>query len=145
MGLGWVFLVRGDSRSHHIIIWIVSYCWLDRIVQLARQYSIGWFGSYCIGWIVSGNTGFYALSGYWLDGTDGMDGALVGRGWERPMLAGAGTGAPPLGLEGRRAVRSGGWNQLRRCCKGAKYLCRRSKIIQIECTQIRTNTQNKIV
>ena len=35
------------------------------------------------------------------DGTDGMDGTLVGRGWDGRMLAGSGTGAPPLALEGR--------------------------------------------
>ena len=46
----------------------------------------------------SGNTGFYVLAGYWLDGTDGtdgMDGALMGRGWDGRTLAPAGTGAPP--------------------------------------------------
>ena len=97
-------------------------------------------GLYHIGWIVSGNTGFYVLAGYWLDETNGMDGTLMGRGWDGPALAGAGTGAPPLALEGRRAVVSGGWHQLCRCCKGAEYLCRSSKIIQIDCTQIGTNT-----
>ena len=73
---------------------IVSYR-MDRIVSA---------GSYRISWIVSGNTGFNALAGYWLDGTDGMDGkdgTLVGRGWDGQMLAGSGTGAPPLALEGR--------------------------------------------
>ena len=42
------------------------------------------------------------LAGYWLDGTDvtdGLDGALVGRRWNGPMLAAAGTQAPPLVLE----------------------------------------------
>ena len=33
------------------------------------------------------------------DGTEGMDGALVGRGWDGPTLAPAGTGAPPLAPE----------------------------------------------
>ena len=55
-------------------------------------------GSYRIGWILSGNTGFYTLDGYWLDGTDGLDGTFVGRGWDGPTLEGAGTGAPPLAL-----------------------------------------------
>ena len=66
---------------------------MDRIVSA---------GSYRIGWIVSVNTGFYALAGYWLDGTDGMDvldGALVVHGWYGPTLAGAGTGAPLLAPE----------------------------------------------
>ena len=66
MGLGWVFLIRGDA------VWIVLAYRLDRIVL---------DGLYSIGWIVSGNTGFYALAGYWLDETNGMDGTLMGRGW----------------------------------------------------------------
>ena len=81
------------------------------------------------------------LACYWMDGTDGPDGTGVGRGWdEGPTLAGAGTVAPPLALEGRRAAGSGGWHQLRRCCKGTEYLCQSSKIIQIGCIQIGTNT-----
>ena len=40
--------------------------WLYCIGLLARSYRIGW--------IVSGNTGVYALAGYWMDGTDGTDG-----------------------------------------------------------------------
>ena len=52
--------------------------------------------SYCC----SGKTGFYAL-GRWLvtdckGHTDGLDGTLVGQGWDGPTLASAGTGAPPL-------------------------------------------------
>ena len=53
------------------------------------------------------------------NGTDGLDGTLVGRGWDGPTVACAVTGAPPLALEGQRAVGSGGWHQLRWCCKGA--------------------------
>ena len=52
---------------------------------------------------------------------------------------GSGTGAPPLDLEGWWAMGSGGLHQFRRCCKDAEYLCRRSKIIQIERTEIRTS------
>ena len=75
MGLEWVFLVRGDTGSYHIIVWIVSYYRMDRIVLdgLDRIVSAG-----------SRNAGFYVLSGYCLDGmdgTDGMDGALAGGGW----------------------------------------------------------------
>ena len=83
------------------------------------------------------------------NGTDGLDGALAGRGWDgRTNVSGcrngsatvsAGTGAPPLALGGRRAMRSGSRHQFRRCCKDAEYLCRRSKAIQIERTQIRTS------
>ena len=48
---------------------------------------------------------------YWLDGTDGLDGMLVGRGgMEGSTLAGAGTGAPPLAPEGRQEVGSGGYH-----------------------------------
>ena len=69
----------------------------------------------------------------------------MGRWWDRdgmegPTLVGSGMGAPPLALEGRRAVGSGGWHQLRRCCKGAEYLCRSIKIIQTDCKKIGTNT-----
>ena len=45
-----------------------------------------------------------------MDGTDGLDGTLVGRGWYGPTLEGAGTGAPPLALDGQWDVGSGGWN-----------------------------------
>ena len=51
---------------------------------------------------------------YWLDETYGTDGTLVGRGWyggtgvsrrwNRSATIGAGTGTPPLALEGRRVV-----------------------------------------
>ena len=53
---------------------------------------------------------------------------------------GARTGALSLAIEERRAVVSGGWNQLRQCCKGARYLCQSIKVIKIDCTQIGTNT-----
>ena len=70
--------------------WIISYRQLDRIVSSAGSYCIvGWIVLYRLDWIVSGNTGSYALYGYWLggtygtdgtDGTDGLDVTLVGRG-----------------------------------------------------------------
>ena len=47
--------------------------------------------------------GFYALAGFLLSGWDGWTGWDVG-GMEGQTLAGAGTGAPPLALEGRRVV-----------------------------------------
>ena len=52
----------------------------------------------CIVSAGSGNNAFYALAGYWLDGTDrtdGQDGELVGQGWDGPTLASTGTGATP--------------------------------------------------
>ena len=54
------------------------------------------------------------LAGYWLDetdGTDGLYGTLVGRGCDRPTLAGSGTGVSPLAPERERhhgLSRSGG-------------------------------------
>ena len=114
---------------------------MDFIVLSAGSYRIGWIVSYgmdyiskhwplCAGWFATGWIGRMDWMGRWWD-IGGMEGLT---------LAGAGTGAPPLALEGQRAVESGGWHQLHRCCKGAEYLCRRSKKIQIECTQIGTNT-----
>ena len=95
--------------------WVASnywLCWLDHIV-LAGSYC--WIVWYKLNWIVSyrivsyrivstgsGNIGFYALAGYCMDGTDGKDGldrALVVRGWGRRTLATAGTGAPPWAPE----------------------------------------------
>ena len=149
-GLEWVFLVRGDVSSVSLdglyrIGWILSYC-----IVSAGSYPIGWIGSYrIVSYRLDQNTGFYALAGYCLDGTDGLDGALVGRGWGGPTLAPTRTGAPPwapekgsppLDLEGWQDIGSGSWHQLCWCCKDADYLCRRSKIIQIECTQIRPLT-----
>ena len=99
MGLGWVFVIREDAGSYCIIGWIVSYHRLDRIVLPAGSYCIGWIGLYHFYCIISGNAVFYALAGYCLYGTDGMDvldGALVGQGWDGPTLVGARTGAPPL-------------------------------------------------
>ena len=71
-----------------------------------------------------------------MDGMDGMDGTLVGRGWDGRTLAGAGTGAPPWvpEQEQHRWLLRGsaicevlaGTNFV-----GAEYLCRRSKTIQI--------------
>ena len=75
---------------------------------------------------------------------------LMGRWWDRGgtenvrrcrngiATMGAGTGTPPLALEGQRAMRSGRWNQFCRCCKDAEYLFPKSKTIHIDCTQIRT-------
>ena len=147
MGLEWVFLVRGDIRSYHIIGWIVSYCWLHSIVSSYRSYSIGWIGSYPIGRI---RKHWLLCAGWLLAGWDrwtgwGVGGTGVGRKDVRNLqngsaTMGARTGAPPLALEGRWDMGSGGWHQLRWCCKDVEYLCRRSKIIQKECTQIGTNT-----
>ena len=49
------------------------------------------------------------------NGKDGLDGAMVGQGWDGRTLAGAGTRAPPLALGGKRAMRSGSCNQYCRC------------------------------
>ena len=99
----------GLSTGLYRIGWILSYR-LDRIVS-SRSYQekldfMRWMVCYC------------------LDGTDGLVGTLVGRGWYGTTLAGAGTEVPPLALEGRRAVGSGGWHQFRWSCKGAESRAR---------------------
>ena len=69
---------------------------------IAGSYRIGWIASYRIVSSGSGNTGFCALAGYCMDGmggTDGLDGALVRRGWDVRTLEGAGTGEPPWAPE----------------------------------------------
>ena len=69
MGLGWVFLIREEAD------WIVLAYRLDHIISA---------GSYRIGCIVSGNTGFYALAGLLLAGWDrwtGWDIGGTGVGW----------------------------------------------------------------
>ena len=84
--------------------WIISYRRLDHIESPGLDRSV-LAGSYCIGWFVSGNNGFYALAGYWMDGmdgTDGIDGKLMGQGCNGPTLAGARVGAPPLAPERER-------------------------------------------
>ena len=121
MGLEWVFLVKGDTVSYLIIGfigWIVSYCRLDRILSYRLDQETLAF----MRWLVTA----------WMGRMDWM-----GRWWDGRTLAPAGTGGPPLALEGLRAMGSGRWYQLRRGCKDAEYLCQRS--IQIECTQIRTS------
>ena len=77
----WLDFIVLSDELYHIVGWIVSY-------------KLEWIGLYRIGWIVSGNTGFYALAVYWLDGMDGLNGALVGRGRDGPTLTGAGMGVP---------------------------------------------------
>ena len=68
---------------------------------------------------------------------------------EEPVLAGAGTGAPPLAPEQERhhwLLRGGGlWEAVAgtNCvvdARGAEYLCPSRKIIQIDCRQIGTST-----
>ena len=90
-------------------------------------------------WLVTDNMGRMGQMdwmGRWWAGVGRTD---VSTRWNGSATMGAGTGAPPLALEGRRAMRSVSWHQLCQCCKDGEYLCRISKIIQIECTQIRTS------
>ena len=96
--------------------WVVLYCQICRLCRMDCILSAGsyrWIVSYWLYWIVlyrivlaeSGNIGFSALAGYCLDGmdgTDGLDGALVGRGWDGRMLAPAGRRAPPWAPEKER-------------------------------------------
>ena len=105
-------------------------------------------GSYrldCIGMVFGfAMINFLLFSGWFVTGCmvriDWMGRWRDRGGMEVPTLAGTVTGAPPLSLEGRQVVRSGGWHQLFRCFKGAEYLCCSRKIVQIDCTQIGTNT-----
>ena len=96
-----------------------------------------------IDWLVTGwlLAGWYVWDGWtvWGVGGTGVGRTNVCTCRNRSAAIGAGTGMPPLALEGRRYVVSGVWHQLCWCCKEAYYLCRRSKTIQIDCTQIRTN------
>ena len=84
-----------------------------------------------------------------LDDTDGIEGTLVGRGWDGGTLAGSRTGAPPSEPEQERHhwhLRGGGrWEavDVANCfgaARGAEYLCQSSTIIQIYCRQIGTST-----
>ena len=129
-----------------------------RAPPLALEGRIGWLDS-IVSYCCSGQTGFYAL-GRWLvidfkghtdglDGMDGLDGTLVGRGRDGQTLAGSGTGAAPLAPEQEChhwLLRGGGWWEavaVANCfgaTRGAEYLCQSSKIIQIDCRQIRTST-----
>ena len=124
MGLGWFFLVRGDTGSYRIIGWIVSYCRIDYIVSLdglycivlIRSYRIRWIRKHwilCAGWLLSGWDGLDGCTGWGVGGT-GVGQTDVSTLRNGCVTMGAGTVAPPLAFEGRRAVGSGGWNQLRR-------------------------------
>ena len=87
------------------------------------------------------------LSGYCkqgTNGTDGLDGSLVGQGWDGQTLEGAGTGSPPCAPEQEHhywILRGSALCEVLAGTNfvGAEYLCWRSKIIHIECTQIRTS------
>ena len=167
MDLEWLFLVRGDTGSYHMIGfigWIVSYCQLDRIVSAGSHPNVGWIISYWLDWIISYRIGWIRkhwllCTGWLLPGWYRWDGwtgwGVCGKGVGRTEVStrrnrsatmASGTGAPLSALEDRRSMGSGSWHQLCRCCKDAEYLCRRSKIIQIECTKIRTSNlvQNSI-
>ena len=150
MGLERVFLVRGETGSYRIIVWIVLNCRMDRIVLSAGSYYIVWIGSYrivwirkhwllCAGWLLAGWDGWGGWTGWGVGGT-GVGQTEVSTRWNGSATMCARTGASPLALEGQQAMGNGGWDQLCRCCKDAEYFCWRSKIIKIECTRIRTNT-----
>ena len=70
--------------------WFVSYCQIYHLRRIVSAGSYRWIVSYWLGWIVlylmvsagSGNINFYVLAGYCLYGIDGLDGALVGQGWD---------------------------------------------------------------
>ena len=53
-------------------------------------------------WLLRGSNALADSFQHGTDGTDGMDGALVGRGWDGRTLAPAGMGAPPWVSEQER-------------------------------------------
>ena len=131
MGLEWVFLVRGDTGSYRIIGWIVSYCRLDCIISSAGLYRIVWIRKHwplCASWLLYGWDGWDGWTG-WGIGETGVRRTDVSNRQNRSATMDVGTGAPPLALEEKRDMGSGGWHHLGWCCKDAEYLCRRSKII----------------
>ena len=73
MGIGWVFMIRGDAGSYRIVVWIVSYCRLNRIVSyvLDRIVSAGLYQEILVFmcWLV---TGWMGRMGRWCD-RGGMD------------------------------------------------------------------------
>ena len=95
-------------------------------------------GCHCAGWLLPTWDGWDKWTGWDVGGT-GVRRTDVSTRRNGSATMVTGTGSPPLDLEGRHAMRSGSWHQLCQCCKDTEYLCRRSKIIQIECTQIRTS------
>ena len=92
----------------------------------------------CAGWLLPTWDGWDGWTG-WGVGVTGVGHTDVSTLRNRCTAMGAGIGAPPLPLEGRRAMRSGSWHELFRCCKDAEYLCQRRKIIQMECTKTQTS------
>ena len=86
------------------------------------------------------------MSGYYKqgkNGIDGLDGAMVGQGWDGRTLAGAGTGAPPWAPEQEShhwLLRGSALCEVVVATNivGAEYLFRISKTINIECTHIQT-------
>ena len=149
MGLEWVFLLRGDvspassAGFYHIVSWK---CYRMDCILSTGLYRIVWIVSYrldhtrkhwilCDGWLLAG----WDRWNGWGVGETGVIWNKVSRRRNRSDTIGSGTRTPPLALEGRRAVGSGGWHQLSRCCKGAEYLCLSSLIIQMYCTKIVTN------
>ena len=74
------------------LLWLVGLGWDGWLLAPARtgateQERHHWLAGYC----KQGT-----------NGTDGLDGAMVGQGWDRRMLAGVGTGAPPWAPEQER-------------------------------------------
>ena len=123
MGLEWVFLIRGDTGSYFIIGCIVSYCWLDHIVSLAGSYRIAWIELYrigciskhwilCAGWLLARWDRWDGWNGRGVGGT-GVGQTDVSTRQNESATMGAVIGAPPLALEGRWDMGSGGWHQLR--------------------------------
>ena len=91
MGLGF-FIVFSALLICCFVKWILSY-WLAgyyRLDCISGSYRLDWLD--WIGWIRLDNNGWMRTHSFCKDGNDGLDGALVGLGWDGRLLAPAGTG-----------------------------------------------------
>ena len=124
---GWGVGVNGVGKT------VVSACRNGSAITGAPPLSLE--GSWCDGLLLPTWYGWTV----WVIGGTGVVQTKVSTRRNGSATISSGKGAPPLALEGRRAMQSGSWHQFCWCFKDAEYLCRRSKIIQIECAQIQTS------
>ena len=106
--------IVSSAGFYRIVGWIASYRRLDRIVSAGLD-RIGWIRKHwllCAGWLLAGWDGWDGWTGWGVGGTGVIRTEIINR---RNGIAtmGTGIGTPPLALEGRRAMGSGGWHQLR--------------------------------
>ena len=109
IGMDCIVSYHLDQETLAFAHWLIT-AWMGWMGWMGRMGRMDWMGR----WWDGGGTGTGeplwateqerhrwllrvgdALASYCLDGTDGLEGALVGRGWGIRTLAGDGTGAPP--------------------------------------------------